>query len=259
MIRKHIPNTITCCNLLSGCAAVYMAAQQQYAAAFLLILLGAFFDFFDGMSARLLGVSNPIGKEMDSLADVITFGLAPGMAAASFLRPVVGWWALLSLLMVAFSALRLAKFNLDERQTTSFLGLATPPNAIFWASLTAFLHAVGYAPLWLGIVLVGYSFLSCWLLVSEIPFFSLKFHNLAWADNRLRYVFIIGSVVLVFALAVCAAEVDPAILLTTGAVVIFWYVLLALCTARTSRTARTARTACTSRTSRTTHAPKETR
>ena len=134
-IKNHIPNAITCCNLLCGGVAVFMATQNAFAYAFLYILLGAVFDFFDGMTARALGVSNPKGVEMDSLADDITFGLAPAMILFCYLRPLIGWWSLIALLMAAFSALRLAKFNLDTRQTDSFIGLATPSNAIFWASL----------------------------------------------------------------------------------------------------------------------------
>src|SRR5574344_654022 len=144
MIKKQIPNMITCCNLISGCIAVVYALGSNYPMALAFIIIGAIFDFFDGMSARLLGVSSPIGKELDSLADDVTFGVAPASmvfcllytieypSSLEFARPVLPYFAFV---IAAFSALRLAKFNLDERQTTSFIGLTTPANALFWASL----------------------------------------------------------------------------------------------------------------------------
>ena len=141
-IKSHIPNTITCCNLVSGSIATYFAVVGNMELSFFWIIAGAVFDFFDGMSARLLGVSSPIGKELDSLADVITFGLAPSamvfsltgvMEYPAFLEPVGYFIPFFAFVMAAFSALRLAKFNLDERQTTSFIGLPTPANALFWA------------------------------------------------------------------------------------------------------------------------------
>lgn len=232
-IKKHLPNAVTCCNLLSGAVAVMLAAGGEFRLAFLFILLGAAFDFCDGLTARALHVSSNIGKELDSLADCITFGLAPSVMLMQAIRLNTaqsnyewGWWAALALLMTAFSALRLAKFNVDERQTTSFIGLATPANAIFWASLiAAFPQLVSYA-MWVPIVLIAVMLLSCWLLVSEIPFFSLKFHNLTWADNKVRFVFLIGSVVLVVLTAVLGH------IWAAGAAVILWYItanLISLC------------------------------
>src|SRR3712207_2181018 len=132
---KHIPNTITCCNLISGCIATAYAFFGDVKVALMFIILGAVFDFFDGMVARLLHVSSPIGKELDSLADDITFGVAPSSILfyvlcvidyPSFLEPYRHILPYFAYLMAAFSALRLAKFNLDERQTTSFIGLPTP-------------------------------------------------------------------------------------------------------------------------------------
>ncbi len=120
-IKKHIPNTITCCNLISGCIATYWALCGVWDTALLFIIIGAVFDFFDGMSARLLGVSSPIGKELDSLADDITFGFAPSAIIFDFLKSGMEhlpwhYLAYAAFIMAAFSALRLAKFNLDERQ-----------------------------------------------------------------------------------------------------------------------------------------------
>src|SRR5574344_2474740 len=143
-ITRIIPNTLTSCNLISGCIAVTYALGGSPEIALTFIIVGAVFDFFDGMSARLLKVSSPIGKELDSLADDVTFGVAPASLVMYqlqvvecppflyFAQPVIPFFAFL---VAAFSALRLAKFNLDERQTTSFIGLPTPANALFWASL----------------------------------------------------------------------------------------------------------------------------
>ena len=141
MIKRYIPNSLTCCNLISGCVATAFAFGSNPKTALLLIVIGAIFDFFDGMSARLLGVSSPIGKELDSLADVVTFGVAPATIVFSelcvldypaLLEPLSKILPFFAFVMAAFSALRLAKFNLDTRQTTSFIGLPTPANALFW-------------------------------------------------------------------------------------------------------------------------------
>lgn len=148
-IIRNIPNTITSCNLFCGCIASYWAFQGNYKLALLFIILGAVFDFFDGMTARLLHVSSPIGKELDSLADDVTFGLAPAAIVFSlfkevhypaFLAPIADIMPYAAFLIAVFSALRLAKFNLDERQTSSFIGMPTPANALFWGSLTVGAH-----------------------------------------------------------------------------------------------------------------------
>ncbi len=143
-MKKHIPNSITCCNLISGCIATAFAFTGEAKIALLWIIIGAVFDFFDGMTARLLHVSSPIGKELDSLADDITFGVAPStiiftqlqlMSYPEFLEPLRPYLPFVAYIMAAFSALRLAKFNLDERQALGFIGLPTPANALFWGSL----------------------------------------------------------------------------------------------------------------------------
>lgn len=225
-ITRQIPNTITCCNLVSGCIAVSYAFEGLYATAFLFIVIGAVFDFFDGMSARLLGVSSPIGKELDSLADCITFGLAPSAIIYTFLStqpwlelvPVVGRYVpYTAFVLAAFSALRLAKFNLDERQTTSFIGMPTPANALFWASLIVGSEGwLSSSPLTVAAVVVMV-FVCSWLLVAEIPMFALKFKTWGWRGNGLKYVFIVTSAVLlaVFRLSGFAA-------------VVAWYVLLSV-------------------------------
>jgi CDP-diacylglycerol--serine O-phosphatidyltransferase len=172
----------------------------------------------DGAMARLLRVSSPLGKELDSLADVITFGLVPGMIAFRLLGPLAEVWEYmpyLGFLITLFSTYRLGKFNIDERQTTSFIGLATPANAIFWLGL-----AYGYQSLlsavspWFVLVAVV---VSAYLLVCELPMFSFKFHNFGWAENRIRYMFIIGAIVLA---VVFFRQSLPLIIL--------WYILLSV-------------------------------
>ena len=228
-IKRIIPNSLTCANLLCGSVAVYMATQEQFLLTFALIIAGAIFDFFDGASARWLKVPSPLGIQLDSLADDITFGLAPSMALMCYLKPVIGWWALIALLMAAFSALRLAKFNIDERQTTSFIGLATPPNAIFWASLVCYLNTITL-PVWAPWILLVGSLLSCYLLVSEIPFFSLK------SAGKEKMHIIIFSIGCCFILGPCATiaiiNKQIAIAILGGAICILWYIIYNFCKLR---------------------------
>ena len=227
-VKKHIPNTITCCNLISGCIATYWALCGIYETALLFIVIGAVFDFFDGMTARLLGVSSPIGKELDSLADDITFGLAPSAIVFDFLKQNATqlpchYLAYIAFIMAAFSALRLAKFNLDERQSTSFIGLPTPANALFWGSLIAgskdWLSTSPYGIY--GVVLM--LFISCYLLVAEIPMFALKFKHKGWKGNEIKYIFILSCVPLLLLLGISGF-----------AAVIAWYVVLSLITGKKS-------------------------
>ena len=202
-VKKHIPNAITCCNLFSGCVACVMAFSGNFEYAMLFIVLGAVFDFFDGMVARLLGVSSPLGVQMDSLADDITFGLAPATVIFSFMKDTLVYPAFLggfaavlpysAFLIAVFSACRLAKFNVDTRQTTSFIGLPTPANALFWSSLI-----VGGKEWLLGLnhawaLIMALIFLFSYFLISEIPMFSMKFKNLSWKSNKTRYLFLIVS------------------------------------------------------------------
>ena len=240
-MKKHIPNIITCCNLLCGAVAIVCAFAGAYASAFLFILLGACFDFGDGATARKLGVSGPMGVELDSLADDITFGLAPALILFRFLFPAIGWWALIALLMAAFSAVRLAKFNIDSRQHENFIGLATPANAIFWASIATLplfphMHEAvvtpgePYVEIALPWVLLVLSLVSCWLMVSEISFFSLKFKSLGWSENRWRYIFLGGCVLIIaFCVAIALQMGHPTYILAAGAACIAWYVIMNLC------------------------------
>lgn len=203
-IKKHIPNTITCCNLLCGCVATGFAFLSDYKMALAFIICGAIFDFFDGFVARLLHVSSPIGKELDSLADDITFGMAPATIVFSLLLaclPSEVWWLSYSaFLIAAFSALRLAKFNLDERQALGFIGLPTPANALFWGALALSITEHPdlmnqYGEYIYYVLLVGVLF-SCWILVSEVPMFALKFKQYGWRGNELRYSFVALSALL---------------------------------------------------------------
>lgn len=231
-ITRHIPNTVTCCNLFSGCLAIVWAYQGNYQVALSFILLGAVFDFFDGMLARALQAYSPLGKELDSLADDITFGVAPSMIVFSlfkevsvpaFLSPVAGYLPYAAFLIAVFSALRLAKFNIDTRQTSSFIGVPTPANALFWGALVVgahdFLVSDFFNACYL-LLLVGF---TSWLLVAEIPMFSLKFKNLSWRDNKVQFVFLLGCVPLVLFLGIAGL-----------AAIIIWYALLSLITQRKS-------------------------
>ena len=225
-ITKHIPNTVTCFNLFSGCIASVMAFEAKYELAMLFIVIGAVFDFFDGMLARLLKAPSPIGKELDSLADDITFGIAPAIMLFSFMKePALVYPESIpaflqefipytAFLLAVFSGLRLAKFNVDERQTSSFIGLPTPANALFWSSLI-----VGSRAFLFDYVNVVFIFIFilffCWILISEIPMFSLKFKNLSWKDNKITYLFLLGCLPLLVSLN-----------LGVLAAVIFWYIFL---------------------------------
>lgn len=218
-MRKHLPNTLTCCNLLSGCVATYFAFEANFPLTFLFVIIGAVFDFFDGFAARLLHVSSPLGKELDSLADDITFGLAPATTVYALLRtlfaphnlpadfplqgsPVLEYLPFAAFLIAAFSALRLAKFNIDERQATTFIGLPTPANALFWCALAVGLEREGWltGEPWIAAVLLFGTGLSCWLLVAEIPMFALKFKTYGWRGNEIRYCFLACAAALLSAL-----------------------------------------------------------
>jgi len=225
MKRRIIPDAITSCNLLCGSIAVFLATQGAFIWAFVFILAGAFFDFFDGLSARLLKAPSPIGIQLDSLADDITFGLAPSMMLFCYLRPIVGWWALIALLMAAFSALRLAKFNVDERQHDSFIGLATPANAIFWGALCCMpISIIAYD--WIAWVLIGLSLFSCYLLNAEIPFFSFKSFK---RDKTTVILFLVGCVILIaFCVAKAIATKHIEFAFFSGTACILWYVVLNL-------------------------------
>ena len=225
MMKKHIPNTITCLNLISGCIATYFAFQSDYGMALLFIVIGAVFDFFDGLVARLLHVSSPIGKELDSLADDITFGFAPAAIVFSFLSSFhihLPFIPFLAFIIAAFSALRLAKFNLDERQALGFIGLPTPANALFWGALVLSLdnqtlfEPYALPDFWFYVVLALIP-ISSWLLVSEIPMFALKFKTWGFKGNEIKYIFLLTCIPLLLFLGVSGL-----------AAIIAWYVVLSV-------------------------------
>ena len=226
-MKKHIPNSITCCNLICGCIAIHFAMGGALPLALLFIVLGAVFDFFDGFTARLLGVSSPIGKELDSLADVVTFGVAPASMAFTLLGniscsaggrcPMAPYFPYAAFLIAAFSALRLAKFNLDTRQSHSFIGLPTPANALFWGSLLVGIgEQMYYRPWTLYLILIGI-LVSSWLLVSEIPMFALKFKHWGVKGNEVKYLFLVTCVPLVAIFGI-----------TSFAIIVAWYVVLSM-------------------------------
>ena len=234
--RGVIPNTLTCCNLISGCMATGCAFYGQYHYAVLLIVIGAVFDFFDGMVARALGVSSPIGKELDSLADVVTFGVAPStilfhlfhyvhypeqlasidFSLFSFHVSLIKILPYTAFLMAAFSALRLAKFNLDERQHQQFIGLPTPANALFWGSLVLGEYGFLVSQKFNAVFLFLFMLLFCMLLICEVPMLALKFKNYTWEDNKEKYIFLIGCLPLLW-----LGE-------SSLAAIIIWYVALSI-------------------------------
>lgn len=203
-MRKHIPNLSTSLNLLSGCIACVMAFEGAYLWVVVWVIIGSVFDFFDGFLARILKAPSAIGKELDSLADMISFGMAPGLVVFRYLsdnmtgitpidiiNPYIPY---LAFLIVVFSALRLAKFNTDERQTSSFIGLSTPPNALFWISYiygVSQLNEQGIVPLLTIPLILIFSL----LLVAEIPTFSLKVKGAQFKGNELRYILIVFMII----------------------------------------------------------------
>jgi CDP-diacylglycerol--serine O-phosphatidyltransferase len=237
-----VPNAITSLNLVSGSLAVFFAINGQLGWASILIFAAAVFDFFDGFSARLLKAYSVIGKELDSLADLVSFGLAPAAMVFTMIQLALfgeinliqningtpSEWILLfsSLLITVSGAFRLAKFNTDDRQTESFLGMPIPANAIFFASLGLILE-LGEKQEIATLILNKYTLLiaifACsFLMVSEIPMFSLKFKSLKMKENGIRFLFI-GVIILM--LAVLHLYALP--------LIIIWYVLLSVITSLT--------------------------
>lgn len=232
MIKRHIPNAITCGNLLCGCLAIVKAFEGNLVWAAYLVGIALVLDFFDGFAARLLNVSSAIGKDLDSLADMVTFGVVPGIIMFKVIETTrivnmtvgmdmpgvisntvensVYWPQYFAFIIPIFSAIRLAKFNNDVRQSDSFIGLPTPANAMFICSLPlifnidqAFLSKE-YDYSIIGLVLNPYilcalSLILSLLLIAELPLIALKFKNFGWADNKIRFVFIGLAVVLLAA------------------------------------------------------------
>jgi CDP-diacylglycerol--serine O-phosphatidyltransferase len=222
-IKKHIPNAITCCNLLCGCLAIVQAFEGNLVYAAYLVGMGAIFDFFDGFAARMLKVSSPIGKDLDSLTDMVTFGVVPGVVMfqlintssnlpsdfdinknhLDFIR-YIGAVKLISyfaFIITIFSAIRLAKFNNDTRQTDSFIGVPTPAVALFICAIPLILNQNNHYDFILNPYILSItSVILSFLLVSEIPLFALKFKHFKWKDNEIRFVFLGLCLVMLVAL-----------------------------------------------------------
>lgn len=211
-MKKHIPNFITTLNLFSGCIGIILALQYRIDYAAYFIAVAALFDFLDGLVARILHVKSEIGKELDSLADVVSFGVLPGiiiyqLMANSPNTPAAGSYisifSLIALIIPVLSAVRLAKFNLDTRQTTSFIGLPVPANALFLGSLPLIKMQAGFSDSlsWLTVFTDNYYVLALMaigmslLLVSEIPLISLKFKNLKFSDNKPQFILVLIAVI----------------------------------------------------------------
>lgn len=207
-MKNHIPNSITCLNLFSGCIGIIMLLKGDYLTAFYCVVASGIFDFFDGMVARLLHVKSAMGKELDSLADVVSFGFLPGTLLYTLLVQVSGdpYLPYLGFLVTVFSALRLAKFNIDERQSTDFIGVNTPMNTFLIISLPFI--GEQYPDVILNVYfLVGLTVISSLLLVSELRLFSMKLSSLDWSLNKYRYVFIFLSVILLITVKVLAIPI----------------------------------------------------
>ena len=207
-IKKHIPNAITCLNLISGCVSILFLNHNHVLWAAAMIFVAAVFDFLDGFAARLLNAKSPIGGELDSLSDIVSFGVAPSFILAWFMSKTnIDWWIhnfnafpVLAFVLAAFAAIRLAKFNLDARQTDSFIGLPVPAVGLFIASLPFMLMQIGHDTLLYQIVMNPWFLLATvaifsWLMVSEVPFFSFKIKNLKFKDNILRYFVVIFALI----------------------------------------------------------------
>jgi len=198
-MKRHIPNAITCANLFSGCIGIVFAFKGDLQIAAYFVILSGIFDFFDGMVARLLHVKSAIGKDLDSLADMVSFGFLPGVIMFSLLKVsdyTSAYLPYLGFIITIFSALRLAKFNNDERQTEDFIGLNTPMNTLFICSLP-YIYNDYPAVIGSTILLIAITAITSFLLISEIKIFSLKFNDLSWAKNKIKFIFLILSAALI--------------------------------------------------------------
>ena len=225
-MKQHIPNFVTLLNLLAGSIGVIFAVEGNFVAASVFVFIGIFFDFFDGLLARKLNVQSPLGIQLDSLADLVTSGVVPGIIMYKLMASATGndtafvvdqgWnhsmtWvgvkitpiALIGLFIILASAYRLAKFNIDEEQQSYFKGLPVPANTLLILSLPLILHfqysitvSNLFSNLWF---LVGLTFLSCYLLNANIKLFTLKFKTWDFKSNVIRYIFLMASVLLLIA------------------------------------------------------------
>ncbi|WP_428658221.1 CDP-diacylglycerol--serine O-phosphatidyltransferase [Runella sp.] len=208
-----IPNLMTCGNLLCGCLGIVFSFRGDLLLSGSLILVAGVLDFLDGFAARLLNQSSPIGKELDSLADMVTFGVLPSMIIFQLLERTttsIDIQAMLisfsAFILSVFSGLRLAKFNIDTRQTDSFIGVPTPANALLVSSLPFILRNNPEYESWIvnQYVLVSYTLLMSYLLICELPLLAFKFKTFGWKENQIKYIFILLSVLLLFLLKFAA-------------------------------------------------------
>jgi CDP-diacylglycerol---serine O-phosphatidyltransferase len=213
-IKQHIPNLLTLLNLFCGCLAIVSVANFQFEMAFFYVCLGIFFDFFDGFLARKFGVAGPLGVQLDSLADMVTSGVVPGYVMVCLLNneytksAINGYWPYLGFIITLGACYRLANFNIDTRQSDSFIGLPTPANTLFITSLplvvmriqnTSVLEILGNQ--W---VLLAITFLSAYVMNAEIPLFSLKIKEFSFQKYKLQIGFLLLALVLLVLLQITA-------------------------------------------------------
>lgn len=217
-MKRHVPNFLTCCNLVCGCLGIVFVLEGRDIPAAYFVWLAGIFDFLDGFAARMLKVTSPIGKELDSLADIVSFGVLPSLVMYRMISSSTdsSFIPYVALTIAVFSALRLAVFNVDETQRDSFRGLNTPANTLFITALPLLFNEVGR---WLydTRMLVAITIVFSLLLVSRIEFFALKFKNFTWQDNKLRFTFLLLAVLLLIGLQIAAIPL-----------IIILYILLSL-------------------------------
>lgn len=232
-MTKHIPNTITILNLFCGCVAVIQLFEKHYDWAFFFVALGIFFDFFDGMAARIFNAASPLGLQLDSLADMVTSGVTPGLTLFFMLQNSSGMPAdsvipYLGFLPTLGSCYRLANFNIDTRQTDSFIGMPTPGNALFIVSLPVVLASttslIAIELLTNHFFLIVLAALSAFLLNAPIPLFSLKFKSFRLSKMKFQLVLVLFSVLSLVVLQVAAVPL-----------IIFLYVVLSMLKNATER------------------------
>ncbi len=214
-LKKQLPNFITSLNLFSGCIAITFAFQQDLKTAAYWIVLAAIFDFFDGLVARALNAYSELGKQLDSLADMVSFGVVPGIFVYQILlvelpnSQMNNYWAYAGFIIPVFSALRLANFNIDSRQSENFIGLPTPANTLFFISIPFIIdeYHTQYEFISNPLVLIALSCVMSFFMVAEIPLFSLKFKNFNIKENLSRFILVLSSAVLIFFLKFAAIPI----------------------------------------------------
>lgn len=232
-MKKHIPNLFTLGNLLCGCLAVLVLLESEtllaktwfdpFLGAAFLVLLGAFLDFFDGFFARLLKVDGELGKQLDSLADMVTFGVVPGLIAYKFIIIMdqnAFDLCLIPLLIILMSAMRLAKFNISTEQTDSFIGVPTPANALFWIGLPFLLDWQEFENTYL---VIGLALLFSYLLVCPLRLIALKFKTYGWSGNQARWVLILSSIATLITLTTITGNV-----LASLPIIIILYIIISV-------------------------------